>query len=108
MTSHCAWWTLPFLAAWIVLSSTTAAVALLLAKRPRAAWAELSDIGAVLTPGRVLGARWRSRGTRQVRRRDLQGLFVPSRTVLRHTTDLIRDEVALEPGQLESARAAAV
>ncbi|WP_057376893.1 glycosyltransferase [Phycicoccus sp. Soil803] len=106
--SRCAWWTLPFLAAWIVLSSTTAAVALLLAKRPRAAWAELSDIGAVLTPGRVLGARWRSRGTRQVRRRDLQGLFVPSRTVLRHTTDLIRDEVALEPGQLESARAAAI
>ncbi|WP_457252497.1 glycosyltransferase [Pedococcus sp. P5_B7] len=106
--SRCAWWTLPFLTAWIVLSSTLAAVALLLAKRPRAAWAEFSDIGAVLTPGRVLGARWRSRGTRQVRRRDLQGLFVPSRTVLRHTTDLIRDGVALEPGQVDSARASAI
>ena len=82
-------------------------LALLLAKRPRAAWAELSDIGAVLTPGRVLGARWRSRGTRQVRRRDLQGLFVPPRTVLRHTTDLIHDEVALEPGQPSTRRRAA-
>jgi GT2 family glycosyltransferase len=106
--SRCAWWTLPFLSAWIVLSSTVAALALLLAKRPRAAWAEFSDIGAVLTPGRVLGARWRSRGTRRVRRRDLQGLFVPPRTVLRHTTDLIRDEVALEPGQVDSVRAAAI
>ena len=106
--ARCAWWALPLLAAWIVLSSTVAALALLLAKRPRAAWAEFSDIGAVLTPGRVLGARWRSRGTRRVRRRDLQGLFVPSRTVLRHTTDLIHDEVALEPGQVDTARADAL
>lgn len=103
--ARCAWWSLPLLAAWIVLSSTVAGVALLLAKRPRAAWAEFSDIGAVLTPGRVLGARWRSRGTRQVRRRDLQGLFVPPRTVLRHTTDLIHDEVALEPGRVDSSKA---
>ena len=106
--ARCAWWALPFLAAWIVLSSTLATAALLLAKRPRAAWAELSDIGAVLTLGRVLGARWRSRGTRQIRRRDLQGLFVPPRTVLRHTTDLIHDEVALEPGEADAARAEAL
>ena len=106
--ARCAWWTLPLLAAWIVLSSGVAALALLLAKRPRAAWAELSDIGAVLTPGRVLGARWRSRGTRQVRRRDLQGLFVPPRTVLRHTTDLIHDEVAIGPGQPDAGRTVAV
>ncbi|NYG07674.1 GT2 family glycosyltransferase [Phycicoccus badiiscoriae] len=102
--ARCAWWSLPLLAAWIVASSTAAAVALLLAKRPRAAWAELCDIGAVLTPGRVLGARWRSRGTRRVRRRDLRGLFVRSTTVLRHTTDLIHDEVALEPGQVDATR----
>lgn len=106
--ARCAWWTLPLLAAWIVLSSTVATVALLLAKRPRAAWGEFSDIGAVLTPGRVLGARWRSRGTRQVRRRDLQGLFVPPRTVLRHTTDLIHDEVALDPEAADAARADAL
>jgi hypothetical protein len=96
------------LSVWIVLSSTVAALALLLAKRPRAAWAELSDIGAVLTPARVLGARWRSRGTRQVRRRDLNGLFVPPRTVLRHTTDLIHDEVALDPDRADGARGSVV
>jgi hypothetical protein len=94
--ARCAWWALPFLAVWIAVSSVVAAVALLVAKRPRAAWAELSDLGAVLTPGRVLGARWRSRGTRRVRRRDLVGLFVPTRTVLRHTGDLIHDQVAFE------------
>jgi hypothetical protein len=94
--ARCALWALPFLALWIALSSTVAAAALLLAKRPRSAWAELSDLGAVLTPGRVLGARWRSRGVRRVRRRDLQGLFVPSRTVLRHTGDLIHDQVTFE------------
>jgi len=94
--ARCAWWALPLLSAWIVLSSLVAGLGLLLAKRPRAAWAELSDAGAVLRPGRVLGARWRSRGTRTVRRRDLQGLFVPSRTVLRHTADLIHDQVTLD------------
>ncbi|HET8765888.1 MAG TPA: glycosyltransferase [Pedococcus sp.] len=93
--ARCAIWALPLLAAWVVLTSLVAAAALLLAKRPRAAWAELSDVGAVLTPGRVLGARWRSRGTRRVRRRDLHGLFVPPRTVLRHTTDLIHDQVGI-------------
>ncbi|MFC8503768.1 glycosyltransferase [Pedococcus sp. NPDC057267] len=94
--ARCALWAVPFLAAWILLTSVAAAAALLLAKRPRAAWAELSDVGAVLTPGRVLGARWRSRGTRRVRRRDLHGLFVPPRTVLRHTTDLIHDQVGVD------------
>ena len=87
----------PFLAAWIVLSSLGSGLLLLLAKRPRAAWAELADIGAVLTPGRTLGARWRSRGTRTLRRRDLRGLFVPRRAVLRHTADLVHDQVGLEP-----------
>ncbi|MDR6862246.1 glycosyltransferase [Phycicoccus sp. 3266] len=94
--ARCATWAVPFLAAWVVLTSLAAAAALLLAKRPRAAWTELSDVGAVLTPGRVLGARWRSRGTRRVRRRDLHGLFVPPRTVLRHTTDLIHDQVGVD------------
>jgi GT2 family glycosyltransferase len=94
--ARCALWALPFLAAWIAVSSVVAAAALLVAKRPRAAWAELSDLGSVLTPGRVLGARWRSRGSRTVRRRDLAGLFVSTRTVLRHTGDLIHDEVAFE------------
>jgi hypothetical protein len=94
--ARCSWLALPFLALWLVVSSVLAALALLVAKRPRAAWAELADIGAVLTPGRVLGARWRSRGTRAVRRRDLTGLFVPRRVVLRHTADLIHDQVTFD------------
>lgn len=100
--TRCAWWSLPFLTAWIAVSSVAAALALLVAKRPRAAWAELSDVGAVLTPWRVLGARWRSRGTRTVRRRDLAGLFVPASTVLRHTGDLVHDQVAFDDGHMGS------
>jgi GT2 family glycosyltransferase len=105
--ARCSLLALPFLAAWIALTSIAAAIALLVAKRPRAAWAELSDVGAVLTPGRVLGARWRSRGTRTVRRRDLGGLFVPRRTVLRHTADLIHDQVARDDAD-ETTQAVAV
>ncbi|GAA4725036.1 hypothetical protein GCM10025782_23900 [Pedococcus ginsenosidimutans] len=98
--ARCAWWALPPLAVWVALSSLVATLALLVAKRPRAAWAELSDLGAVLTPARVLGARWRSRGTRRVRRRDLVGLFVPASTVLRHTGDLVHDQVAFDDGRV--------
>ncbi|WP_082580885.1 glycosyltransferase [Phycicoccus sp. Root563] len=98
--ARCAWWALPLLTVWIAVSSLVAALALLVAKRPRAAWAELSDLGAVLTPWRVLGARWRSRGTRTVRRRDLKGLFVTQSTVLRHTGDLVHDQVAFDDGRL--------
>ena len=103
--ARCAWWSLPVLALWIAGSSLVAALALLVAKRPRAAWAELSDLGAVLTPWRVLGARWRTRGTRTVRRRDLAGLFVSSSTVLRHTSDLVHDQVAYDDGRLVAATA---
>jgi GT2 family glycosyltransferase len=106
--ARCAWWTLPALALWIAVSSLLAGAALLLAKRPRAAWAELSDIGALLTPWRVARARWRSRQLRLVRRRDLVGLFVGGRTVLRHTGDLIHDNVAFEPTATDPSGRAAV
>ncbi len=111
--ARCSWWAVPALAAWIAVSSLLAGVALLLAKRPAAAWAELGDLGAVLTPGRVARARWRTRHGHEdgrtparplhrVRRRDLSGLFVRSTTVLRHTGDLIHDEVAFEPALLST------
>jgi GT2 family glycosyltransferase len=106
--ARCSLLALPFLALWILVSSTVAALGLLLAKRPRAAWAEFSDIGAVLTPARVIGARWRSRGTRQVRRRDLAGLFVGPTTVLRHAGDLIHDQVSFEPRPDEPSEPVAV
>ena len=88
----------PLIALWIALSSLLGGVALLVAKQPRAAWAELSDIGALLDPWRSLGARWRSRKSRLLRRRDVSGLFVRPSAALRHTADLVHDQVVFERG----------
>src|SRR6478672_6527226 len=87
---------MPLLALWIGLTSLTSCVALLAVKRPRRALAELGDLAALLTPWRVVGSRWRSRGSRRMRRRDLRGLFVPGAVALRHTLDVIHDAVAFE------------
>ncbi len=86
----------PFLAAWIALSSLGSAVALLLLKRPRQARTELSDLGALALAWRAVSSRWRARGTRRVRRRDLVGLFVPRSAALRSTLDAFYDAVAFE------------
>ena len=94
--ARCAVPLLPFLALWITLTSLASGVALLLVKRPRRALLELADVGALLTPWRVLGARWRARGRRELRRRDLHGLFVPTSTALRHTLDAVHDAIAFE------------
>jgi GT2 family glycosyltransferase len=75
------WWSTPFLAAWIVVTSLLAALALMLLKRPRAAWAELSSLSSV-DPIRGLRSRWRTRHRRTVRRRHLRSLFEPRRAVL--------------------------
>lgn len=85
----------PLMALWIVISSFGAGVVLLAAKQPRSAWDELSDIGAVLDPWRVLAARWRGRNARVLRRRDISGLFVRPSAALRHATDLVHDQVFL-------------
>lgn len=91
----------PFLALWVAVSSLVGGLALLGAKQPRGAWRELSDMGALLDPWRSIGARWRSRGTRRLRRRDLTGLFVPARAALRHTADLVHDQVVHDRGPSE-------
>ena len=101
--TRCSLLAAPFLAVWVALTSLVAGLALLVAKQPRAAWRELSDIGALLDPWRSLGARWRSRGTRRLRRRDLAGLFVPARAALRHTADLVHDQVVHDRGPAERA-----
>jgi len=85
----------PLMALWIAISSFGAGVVLLAAKQPRSAWDELSDIGAVLDPWRVLAARWRGRNARVLRRRDISGLFVRPSAALRHATDLVHDQVFL-------------
>ena len=86
----------PLLAVWIALTSLASGVALLAVKRPRRALLELSDVAAVLTPWRVVAARWRTRGRRQLRRRHLHGLFVPASVALRQTLDAVHDAVAFE------------
>lgn len=94
--SRCSLILMPLMAVWIALSSLVSALALLVVKRPRRAWRELADVGALFAGARLWGARWRFRGKREVRRRHLQGLFVPPRTSLRHTIDGIQDSVAFE------------
>jgi GT2 family glycosyltransferase len=92
--ARCSPYAAPFLAIWIVLASVSSAVVLLVAKRPRVAWAELGDAGSVMTPWRPLAARWRSRGTRRVRRRDLRGLFATPQAGFGQTLDTVHEGVA--------------
>ena len=92
--ARCSPYAVPLLALWIALDSLGSAAVLLLVKRPRKAWEELGDLGSLMTPWRPMAARWRSRGVRQVRRRDLRGLFVSPRAGFRHALDTIHDAVA--------------
>jgi GT2 family glycosyltransferase len=91
--ARCSPYAAPFLAIWIALASVGSAAALLVAKRPREAWAALGDFASLLTPWRPLAARWRSRGIRRVRRRDLRGLFASPRVGFRTTVDSMHEGV---------------
>ncbi len=91
--ARCSPYAVPFLALWIALASLGSAGVLLVVKRPQRAWAELGDLGSLTTPWRPMAARWRSRGIRRVRRRDLRGLFASPGAGFRHTLDTIHDAV---------------
>ena len=93
--ARCSPYAVPFLALWIAVASLGSAAVLLVVKRPQQAWEELGGLGSLMTPWRPVGARWRSRGIRRVRRRDLRGLFATPRAGFRHTLDTIQDAVAL-------------
>ena len=93
--ARCSPYAVPVIALWIAAAGLVSAVALLLAKRPRRAWEELGDVGSLMTPWRPMAARWRSRGLRQIRRRDLRGLFVSPRDGFRHALETIHDAVDL-------------
>lgn len=94
--TQCSWWVLPFLGAWVVVSSVVSAVALLLLKRPVHAWVELGDLGAVTHPVSGLRSRWRGRRTRRVRRSHLAPVFVGTGASIAHTWDALQDAVTLE------------
>jgi GT2 family glycosyltransferase len=97
--ARCSPYAAPFLAIWIAMASIGSAVALLVAKRPRGAWAALGDLASLMTPWRPLAARWRSRGIRRVRRRDLRGLFASPRAGFGKTLDSIHEGVGSGPAR---------
>lgn len=88
--TRASWWAAPALALWIAFTSVVAAFGLLLLKRPRAAWAELSSVTS-LDPFRGGATRWRTRHPRSVARRDLHSLFEPRRAVLTSWGDAVHD-----------------
>ncbi|WP_188450437.1 glycosyltransferase [Knoellia flava] len=92
------WWQVPFLALWVLLSSVAAGVGLLLLKRPRAAVAAFADAGS-LDPFRVVAARHRTRGGRQLRHRDIDTLFVPASAIVRRSLDRAHEAV-IAPSRL--------
>lgn len=101
------WWSAPFRAIGILLTSLLAGLGLLLVKRPTQAAAEFTDAGAVLSPWRGLGARARFRGHKRVRRRDLSGLFASGSSGWHGTTDTVHGALVDRParpgsGALES------
>ena len=95
--ARCSLYAVPFLALWIALASLGSAAVLLVVKRPQRAWEELSGLGPLMTPWRPMSARWRSRGARQVRRRDLRGLFAAPRAGFRQAFESVQDAVGQAP-----------
>jgi len=106
--ARCSPYALPFLSLWIALASLGSALVLLVVKRPQRAWEEIVGLGPVLTPWRPMAARWRSRNVRQVRRRDLQGLFATPRAGFRQSLEAIHDAVAPRPDGSADDRVAPV
>ncbi len=83
--ARCSWPALPILWAWLLVGGVVRSFGLLLAKAPRRAADELLvTLAVTATPWTWLGSRWRARGTRRVRRRDVSGLFGPRLAWLRH------------------------
>lgn len=88
--TRASFWTAPFLALWILVSSLAAGIGLLLLKRPRAAAEAFGDLGS-LDPVKGLMVRVRTRGRRAVRHRDIDTLFVPASTIVRSSLDRAHD-----------------
>lgn len=99
--ARCSPWTVPLMSLWVLLSSVGSALVLLVLKRPAHAWVELGDLGALAHPLSAVGARWRFRRRRRLRRRDLSTLFVTSGEALRHTADRVQDALTPDRGEQE-------
>lgn len=97
--ARCSPYAVAALMLWIVAASLASAAVLLLVKQPRRAWEELGDVGALITPWRPMAARWRARGSRRVRRRDIRGLFAPPTAGFRDTVDSVQDALSFRSGR---------
>ncbi|WP_162801934.1 glycosyltransferase [Ornithinimicrobium murale] len=97
------WWAAPWRALGVLLTSLLVGLGLLLVKRPHEAAAEFADTGAVLAPARGLGARWRFRGRKRVRRRDLATLFAPGSSGWQGTTDTVHGALVDRDGRRGAA-----
>lgn len=91
LTRVSGWAVIPLMV-WMAVTSVVGAVGLLLAKRPRAAAAELGELLA-LRPLAIAAARRRTRHTPVVAPRDLRSLFVPGRSIIRQSVDAVHDAI---------------
>jgi GT2 family glycosyltransferase len=90
------WWSAPLLVLWILVSALASAIGLLLLKRPRAAAEAFGDLGA-LNPVSALLGRFRTRGRRAVRHRDISSLFVPASSIVRSGIDRAHEALIAPP-----------
>lgn len=81
----------PLRALWMALSTAAVALGLAVLKRPAAARRQAGDLIALLDPWRPAAARWRTRGRRRVRHRDLRGLFVTPSQARARARDRLHD-----------------
>ncbi|MGI8949774.1 MAG: glycosyltransferase [Ornithinimicrobium sp.] len=102
--ARCSLWSTPWRVLRVCVGAVLATLLLLLLKRPRAALAELADLGSVLALGRSTAARWRFRGRRQVRDRDLRGLFEPARSDWRSAGEPLQDPAVVREPPATAAR----
>ncbi|MDO5739571.1 MAG: glycosyltransferase [Ornithinimicrobium sp.] len=86
----------------VLVTSSLAAVLLLLVKRTHEAADEWADVRAVFAPLRGWRARWRFRPHRRVSPADLGVLFVPRSAGLRSTVETLGE--ALDPRSVDASR----
>ncbi len=83
-------WGLPLLLPWLALVSLGRVAKALVTKAPRTASAEFTALTlTLLMPWRWTAARWRARGTRNIARRRLAGLFTARFSQLRHVVEVV-------------------
>lgn len=92
-----AWWRSMWFTLRIIVSGLLATLGFLVVRRGGAAAGEFADVRAAFSPVTRWGARWRFRGSRLVRDRDLQGLFASTGAGWRAALDTAQEAILPEP-----------